>query len=334
MNASLPISLGLDLVRCTETAALAAGRWLGLASPDEADQAATSALLRVFDSVGLDGRIVIGEEGRLGSRATITSGQPMGNGSGPAADIVLDPIDGRTLLALGHPDAISVIGAAPRGSMWCPLPAVYMEKIVVDAQVAEALVPECLDAPAAWTLALVARAKKKPVRDLVVFVLARFRHAELVREIRAAGARVLERFDGDIAGALMAASGQKGVDVMMGVGGIPEGIIGACAVKALGGAMLGRLAPQSEAEEAAVRAAGLDTRHILTQDEIVTGQSTLFVATGITDGAVLNGVQYEGQRARSNSLILRGEGRTRRLVFSEHLLEEQTAGDQTANPVG
>ena len=325
MNARLPPNLGLDLVRCTEAAALAAGRWLGLASPDESDLAATSALLSVFNEVALDGRVVMGKEGRLGTHATIVSGQAVGNRVGEPADVVVDPIDGRTLLALGHPDAISVIGAAPCGSMWCPVPAVYMEKIVVDAQVAPALVPECLDAPAAWTLALVARAKGKPVRDLVVFVLARFRHAELVREIRAAGARVLERFDGDIAGALMAASGQKGVDVMMGIGGIPEGIAGACAVKALGGAMLGRLAPQSEAEAAAVRAAGLDTRRILTQDEIVRGQSTLFVATGITNGSVLDGVQYEGLRARSNSLILRGEGRTRRLIFSEHLLDENSS---------
>ncbi|MCL5110123.1 MAG: fructose-bisphosphatase class II [Chloroflexi bacterium] len=322
MSASLPPNLGLDLIRCGEAAALAAGHWMGLANPDEADRAATDAMLSVLSGVNLAGRVVVGKEGRRGQEAGLAGGQIVGNGSGPEADVILDPIDGRTPLALGHPGALAAIAAAPRGAMWCPQPAAYMEKIIVDAQVAAALVPECLDAPAAWTLALVARAKDKRVRDLVVFVLARFRHAELVREIRSAGARVLERLDGEISGALLAATGEKGVDLMMGVGGIPEGLAVACAVKALGGAMLGRLAPQDEAEAAAVREAGLDRHRILTQAELVTSQNVLFVATGITDGPLLSGVQYERGRARSNSLLLRGEGRTRRLLYSEHLLDE------------
>jgi fructose-1,6-bisphosphatase II len=322
MSASLPPSLGLDLLRCSEAAALAASRWMGLANPDEADRAATDALLSVLNGVNLAGQIVVGKEARLAQAAGAVAGQLVGNGDGPEADLILDPIDGRTPLALGHPGSLAAIAAAPRGSMWCPRPAAYMEKIVVDAQVAQSLVPERLDAPAPWTIAVVARAKDKPVQDLVVFVLARFRHAELVREIRAAGARVLERLDGDISGALLAATGQKGVDIMMGVGGVPEGLAAACAVKALGGAMLGRLAPQSETEAEAVREAGLDTRRILSQAEIVTSQNVLFAATGITDGPLLTGVQYEHGRAHSNSLLLRGEGRTRRLLFSEHLLDE------------
>jgi fructose-1,6-bisphosphatase II len=315
---------GLDLVRATEAAARSAGRWMGLGGQDEADLAAIEAMYGELQAVDFDGHIVVGEEGKLGIHSPLEGGRTIGTGEGPAMDIVLDPIDGRNLLAQGRSGAISVVAAAPRGTMWSPAPALYMEKIVVNGEAARSLVEECMDAPAAWTLASVARAKKKQVRDLIVFVLERPRHHDLIEEIRAAGARVMLRTDGDVAGALMAASPDGRVDVLMGVGGVPEGVIAACAVKALGGAMLGRLAPQSEAERAAVAAAGLDTRRILTCDELIVGDQLFFAATGITDGPLLGGVRYHGDRAETQSIVLRCDTRTRRLIRAEHLgvLEE------------
>jgi fructose-1,6-bisphosphatase II len=202
--------------------------------------------------------------------------------------------------------------------MWAPAPAVYMDKIVVDRHVADALVPECLDAPAAWVLALVARAKGKDVRDLLVFVLSRRRHRALIREIRAAGARTMLRTDGDVVGALMAASTHSGVDVLMGIGGVPEGVLAACATRAMGGGMLGRLAPQTSEEEEAVRAAGLDAHQTLSCSQLVSSREVFFAATGITDGSLLTGVHYHGNVAETNSLIIRGETRTRRFIHSEH----------------
>lgn len=313
-------NLGLDLVRATEAAALSGGRWMGLGKRDEADAAAAAAMYKVLGGLEIDGQIVIGEEGKLGQQTTLGGPQRVGTGNGPPMDVVLDPIDGRTLLAQGQLGAIAVAALAPRGCMWSPAPAAYMEKMVVSREAAHALVAECLDAPAAWTLALVARAKQKAVRDLVVFVLDRPRHRDLIEEIRTAGARVMLRTDGDIAGALLAASPASGVDILMGVGGVAEGVIAACAVKALGGTMLGHLAPQSEAERQAVAAAGLDIKRILTGDELIASQEIFFAATGITDGPLLAGVRYHGNRAETESLVLRGETGTRRVIHAEHLL--------------
>jgi fructose-1,6-bisphosphatase II len=321
MTTPSPRNLGLDLVRATEAAALVAGRWMGLGRRGAADTEAGAAMLRALNTLDMDGRLVIGEEGR--HDAPLQSGQAVGTGRGPALDVVADPIDGRNLLAQGRAGAIAVAAVAPRGSMWTPTPAVYMEKIVVDRDVAPHLVAECMGAPAAWTLALVARVKGKHVRDLVVFVLDRQRHIPLVEEIRAAGARVILSADGDIAGAMMAATHTARVDLLLGTGGVPEGVIAACAVKALGGAMLGRLAPQSAEERAAVEAAGLDTRKVLTSDALVSGNQIFFAATGITDGPLLQGVRYEAGRAESESLILRGETGTRRRIHAEHLLAEK-----------
>jgi fructose-1,6-bisphosphatase II len=194
-----------------------------------------------------------------------------------------------------------------------------MEKIVVGRAAASALVAECMDAPAAWTLALIARTTQKAMRDLVVFVLDRPRHAALVEEIRQAGARVMLRTDGDIAGALMAASPGSGVDVLLGIGGVPEGVIAACAVKALGGAMLGRLAPQSEAERTAIAGGGLNVRQILSSHELIAGEQVYFAATGITDGPLLTGVRYHGERAETHSLILRADTGSRRVMYAEHV---------------
>lgn len=322
MEQHLERNLGLDLVRVTETAALAAGRWMGLGNRGQAGRAATEAVIRSLRTVSMAGVIVVGEETRIGVHSPVDTGQPVGNGQGPEMDVVVDPIDGTNLLVQGRSGAISVVGAAPRGSMWSPAPAAYMEKIVVDRNVAPAIVPECLDAPAAWTLALVARVKKKEIRDLVVFVLDRPRHAHLIEEIRAAGARVSLRTDGDIAGAILAALPGTSVDILLGVGGVAEGVTAACAVRALGGCMLGRLAPQSPEERAAVAAAGLDVNHILTCKEIVRSDEIFFAATGISDGPLLDGVRYQSGRASTHSLVLRGETGTLRRIYAEHTIHD------------
>ncbi|NUQ37874.1 MAG: class II fructose-bisphosphatase [Caldilineales bacterium] len=322
METHLERNLGLELVRVTEASALAAGRWMGLGSREGAGRAATEAVIRTLRTVSMAGVIVVGEETRIGVHSPVDTNQPVGNGQGPEMDVVVDPIDGTTLLVQGRSGAISVVGAAPRGSMWAPAPAAYMEKIVVDRDVAPALVPECLDAPAAWTLALVARIKKKEVRDLVVFVLDRPRHRHLIEEIRAAGARVALRTDGDIAGAILAALPGTSIDLLLGIGGVAEGVTAACAVRALGGCMLGRLAPQSPEERAAVAAAGLDLDRILTCKEIVRSDEIFFAATGIADGPLLDGVRYQSGRASTHSLVLRGETGTLRRIYAEHNISD------------
>jgi fructose-1,6-bisphosphatase II len=314
-------NIGLDLLRVTEAAAIAAGRWIGLGNPDEAHAAATDLMASALNELELDGRIVIGEEGRLGEHSPLDSGQIVGNGKGPQVDVVVDPIDGTKLVVQGHPGAISLVGVAPRGSMWSPPPdAVYMEKIVVDREAADALVPECLDAPAAWTLALVARVKDKDVRDLIVLVLDRPRHRDLIDEIRAAGARISLRTEGDAEGALEAALAGTGADLLMGIGGVSEGVIAACAVRALGGAMLGRLAPQSDEEKAVIESAGVEVKRILTSDEIVASDRIYFAATGITHSPLLGSIRYLGRRVETHSLLLRSETGTRRFIQGEHLL--------------
>ena len=315
-------NFALDLVRATEAAALGAGRWMGMNQPAAADQAANAAMLGLLSHIEMDGRIVVGERSPAGPENCFRPGQAIGTGNGPAVDLVVDAIDGCRLLAQGYGAAISVAAIAPRGTMWAPTPAVYMDKIVVGADLALALAPECLDAPAAWTLALAARVKKKPVRDLVVYVLNRPRHDDLVAEIRAAGAHVLLSPEGDILGALLAITPGSGVDLLMGTGGVPEGLMAACAIRAAGGAMLGRLDPQSQVEKEAIAAAGFDAKRILTADQLVASSEVFFAATGISDGPLLQGVRYAGNHAASNSMTLRGETRTRRKIISEHLLED------------
>jgi fructose-1,6-bisphosphatase II len=294
---------------------------MGLGRRDDADQAAASAMSKALNTLDMDGYVVIGEEGKLGTHSPLDSGQRVGTRDGPEMDVVVDPIEGRNLLARGHPDAMAVVGVAPRGSMWSPKPAIYMEKIVVCCEVAEALVPEGMDAPVAWTLALDARATGKAVRDLVVFVLDRLRHRHLIDEIRAAGARAILRSEGDVLGALLAATTDTGVDLLMGIGGVAEGVIAACAIKALRGGMLGRLAPQSEPERAGIEAAGLDLDRILSCDELVSSSQVFFAATGITEGTLLSGVRYHGDMAETESLVLRCETGTRRVIHAEHVVE-------------
>jgi len=316
-------NIGLDLVRVTEAAAMTAGRWIGLGRSEETLNAATASMSNALDSLHVRGHIVIGEEGRLGVDSPLNTGSLVGSTLGPQMDIVVDPIDGTNLVVGGLPNAISVVGAAPRGTMWSPDPsAIYMEKIVVDWQAADALVPECLDAPAAWTLALVARAKGRPVRDLTVVVLDRPRHEDLIEEIRSSGARILLRTEGDAEGALEAANRGFGADVLMGIGGVPEGVIAACAVKSLGGGMLARLKPQSDAEYDSVIKAGLDVNRIMTCDDIVASDDIFFAATGITNSVLLRPVIFDGQRVETHSILLRGATGTRRFIQAEQIVRE------------
>lgn len=323
-NRTPPHNLGLDLLRATEAAALAAGRWVGLGQPLEADEAATDRMRATLNLVAMDATVAVGEDVRIETCDGLETSQCVGRGRGPAVDLVVDPIDGRDLVAGGLPGAIAVMAVAPAGTLWRPRSAAYMEKVVVDAEVADALVPEVLGAPAGWTLGLVARAKGKDVEDLTVFVLDRPRHADLIAEIRDAGAHVMLQKEGDVTGALLAGLPEKSIDLLMGVGGIPEGLIAACALRAMGGAMVGRLRPQSDEERAEILAVGHDLGRILVTEEIVSSDEVFFAATGITDGPLLSGVRYRGRRAESNSLVIRGETGTRRLVQAWHILEKRS----------
>lgn len=312
-------NIGLDLVRVTEITAMAAARLTGSGKYEEAHRAASQAMADALNSLDINGHIVISEAGRPGTPTCLLSGNTVGSGGGPALDVVVDPIDGTRLLIKGRPNAISVIGVAPRDTMWSPAPAVYMEKIVVDRYAAKALVPECMDAPAAWTLALVARVKQKPVKDLTVLILERKRHEDLIEEVRTTGARIVLREEGDTEGALLAASPNTEVDILMGIGGASQGVITACAVKAMEGGMLARLAPQSAEERAAIHAAGLDEKKIMTCGEIVRTNEVFFAATGVTNSSFLGSPRFHGTHVETDSLLLRAETRTRRIIHAEHM---------------
>ncbi len=314
MNKKPERNLGMELARVTEAAALAAARWMGRGQKESGDGAAVDAMRLMLDTVDMDGIIVIGE-GEKDEAPMLYSGEQVGNGEGPAVDVAVDPVEGTSLLAAGKPNAIAVLGTAPRGTMWNPGPGFYMEKIAVGPEAADVI---DLDAPVTDNLKNVAKALGKEVQDLTVFVLERARHNELIAEIAAAGARVSLHGDGDVAGSLMAASPTNPIDIMIGTGGTPEGVISACAIKAMGGQILGRLKPQSVTEFEALLEAGLDTKRILTVDDLVTSDDVYFAATGITPGQLLNGVRYESGRARTHSMVIRGKSGTIRLIESIH----------------
>lgn len=309
---------GLGLVRVTEAAALAAGRWMGRGDRDAADEAAQQSMAHALNLLPMRGRIVSGEEGRLHVGSPLDSGQDVGTGEGPELDVEVNAIDGATLVAKGKPGALAAAALAPRGAMWRPGPAVYMYKLVVDRTVAGTLGPEALDAPVGWTLAAVARAKGKDIRDLAVFVVNRPRHEQLIIDLRKAGARVVLRGGGDVGGSLLAADARANIDIMIGVGGAAEGLLAACAVKALGGAMLGRVEPMDEQERRACLDAGMDLAKVLTTDDLIRGDEVFFSATGVTESALLSGVRYLGDTAETQSLVLRYETGTRRFMATEH----------------
>ena len=320
-NRRPPPHPGLDLVRATEAAALAAGRFMGLADRHGADHAAQDAMAAALNLLPMKGSIICGEEGRIGGHSPLDSQSMVGNGKGPELDVEVNAIDGASMVADGKGGALSVAAFAPPGAMWKPGPAVYMDKLVVDRTVAESIGPEALDAPPGWTLATVARSKGKEVCDVVVFIVDRPRHKQLIHDVRQAGARVLLRQGGDVGGALLAADESAPVDLMLGIGGAAEGLMAACAVKALGGAMLGRITPQSQNERQACLDGGVNLEQVLSCRDMVQGDEVYFAATGITAGLMLHGVRYHGDYVDTQSMVLRYETGTRRIIKTEHRLK-------------
>ena len=307
-------NLALDLVRVTEAAALSSARWLGKGDKNAGDQAAVDAMRLSFNTINIKGVIVIGE-GEKDEAPMLFNGEEVGSGAGPAMDVAVDPVEGTRLLAYGRPNAISVVGVAPKGSMFDPGPSYYMQKLVVPSQARDAV---DLDAPVTDNLRNVAKALDKDVDDLVVFVLDKPRHKKLIEDIRATGARIQLHTDGDVAGSLMALDPKDMVDVMLGTGGTPEGVLSACAIRAVGGQMLARLDPQSGEERKALLDAGYDLKRVLTAEELVSSGDTFFAATGISGGTWLEGVSFTGRGAVTHSLVLRGKTGTMRRIESHH----------------
>jgi fructose-1,6-bisphosphatase II len=308
-------NLALELVRVTEAAALSAARLVGMGDKEAADQAAVDGMHAVLHRIHMDGIVVIGE-GEKDEAPMLHNGEEVGDGSPPAVDIAVDPLEGTRLTAQGRPNALSVIALAERGTMFDPGPCVYMEKMAGGEHLADLL---DLDRPLAETLELVAERKGTDVRDVMVVVLDRPRHEEGIGAIRAAGARVRLITDGDVAAALLAVSPERPVDLLWGIGGTPEGVISAAALKCYGGALIGRLWPRDDDERRAAEEAGYDVAKVLTQDDLVRGGDVFFSATGVTDGDVLQGVRYEGSRgASTESLVMRSRSGTVRRIQSRH----------------
>ncbi|WP_248961603.1 class II fructose-bisphosphatase [Sphaerisporangium perillae] len=309
-------NLALELVRVTEAAAMAAARWVGRGDKNGADGAAVNAMRQLINTVSMDGCVVIGE-GEKDNAPMLYNGESVGDGSGAQCDVAVDPIDGTRLTALGMPNAISVIAVSPRGSMYDPSAVFYMDKLVTGPEAADAV---DIDAPVAANIDAVARAKGCSPSDVMVVLLDRPRHERLAKEIRDTGARIKFITDGDVAGAIMAARRDTGVDLMLGIGGTPEGIIAACALKCLGGVIQGKLWPRDEDERRRALDAGHDLNRILTTDDLVTSDDVFFAASGITDGELMGGVRYRGGVAVTHSLVMRGRSGTVRKVESEHQL--------------
>jgi fructose-1,6-bisphosphatase II len=315
-NAVPSRNLALELVRVTETAAIAASRWVGRGAKNEADQSAVDGMRKMINTVAMDGIIVIGE-GEKDQAPMLYNGERVGDGSGPKVDVAVDPIDGTTLTSKGMANAISVIALAERGTMFDPTAIFYMRKIVVGPEAAGVI---DITAPTDVNLKKIAKAKGLDVSSLTVVLLDRPRHDDLVKEIRAAGARIKFITDGDVAGAVEAARPDTGIDVLMGIGGTPEGIIAACAMKCLGGEIQGILHPRSDEERAAAETKGFDLTRVLTTNDLVKGEDVFFAATGITDGELLSGIRYTSTHIQSNSLVMRSRSKTIRRINSEHPL--------------
>jgi fructose-1,6-bisphosphatase II len=311
-------NLALELVRVTEAAAMAAGRWVGLGEKNDADAAAVDAMRRLIGTVAMRGVVVIGE-GEKDDAPMLFNGEQVGDGTGAEADVAVDPIDGTRLAAMGMNNAISVMAVAERGSMYDPSAVFYMEKLVTGSAAAPFV---DIEAPVAANIGAVAKAKGCANEDVTVVVLDRPRHDDLVRQIRESGARIKFILDGDVAGAIMAAREGTGVDLLLGIGGTPEGIIAACAVKCLGGVIQARLWPRDDAERTKALDAGHDLDAVLTTDELVRSDNVFFVATGITDGELVGGVRYRGGGAITSSLVMRSKSGTIRTIHSEHQLSK------------
>ena len=314
-------NLAMELVRVTEAAAMAAGRWVGRGEKEGADGVAVNAMRALIGTVGMDGIVVIGE-GEKDNAPMLYNGEQVGDGTGAACDVAVDPIDGTTLTAKGMNNAIAVLAVAPRGSMYDPSAVFYMTKLATGPEAASVV---DLDAPPAANIAAVAKAKGITPHDVTVVILDRPRHEGLIKAVRAAGARIHLITDGDVAGAIMAARPDTGIDLMLGIGGTPEGIVAACALKCMGGVILGKLAPRDDAERHKALDAGHDLDRVLTTDDLVSSEDCFFAATGITDGELMAGVRYKPGGATTHSLVMRSRSGTIRSIRSEHALWKLSA---------
>jgi len=307
-------NLAMELMRATEAAALAAGRWMGRGDKNAADGAAVEAMRVVLSSVRMEGVVVIGE-GEKDEAPMLFNGEQIGDGSPPSMDIAVDPVDGTTLTSLGRGGAIAVIAMSERGSMFDPGPCVYMDKIAAGPAAIDVI---DINAPVKANLEAVAKALGEKVSDVTAVILDRERHTDIIRECREAGARIRLIPDGDVAGAISVAWRNSGNDILFGVGGTPEGVISACALKALGGTIQGKLWPRNDEERTAALDAGYDLDKTLLLDDLVSGDDVFFAATGITDGELLRGVRYWGEGAGTQSLVMRSKSGTIRIIEAQH----------------
>jgi fructose-1,6-bisphosphatase II len=307
-------NLALELVRVTEAAAIAAGRFMGRGDKERVDKAAVDAMRPVLASIDMDGIVVIGE-GEKDEAPMLYNGEHVGNGARPAVDVAVDPVDGTTLTAKSLPDALAVIALAERGAMFDPGPCVYMEKLAVAGDLADVV---DLEASIEDNLRAVAQARGKRPEEITVAILDRPRHADLVQRVLATGARIKFMLDGDVAGAILAADEHSTVDILVGIGGTPEGVIAACAMKCLDGAIFGRLYPRDDEERQAALDEGYDLEKILTTDDLVSGDDVFFAATGVTDGELLRGVRYGPRRVLTQSLSMRSKSGAVRIIEGRH----------------
>ncbi|MFJ9864494.1 class II fructose-bisphosphatase [Streptomyces sp. NPDC101165] len=314
-------NLALELVRVTEAAAMAAGRWVGRGDKNGADGAAVRAMRTLVSTVSMNGIVVIGE-GEKDEAPMLFNGERVGDGTGPEVDIAVDPIDGTTLTAKGMPNAIAVLAATERGAMFDPSAVFYMDKLVTGPEAADFV---DIDAPVAVNIRRIAKAKRSAPEDVTVVILDRPRHEGIIKEVREAGARIKLISDGDVAGSILALREGTGIDLLLGIGGTPEGIISACAVKCLGGTIQGKLWPKDAEERARAIDAGHDLDRVLTTEDLVQGENVFFVATGITDGELLRGVRYRSETATTDSIVMRSKSGTVRRIDSEHRLSKLRA---------
>ena len=314
-------NLALELVRVTESAAMAAGRWIGRGDKISADQAAVDGMRLMLDTASMSGVVVIGE-GEKDKAPMLYNGEEIGSGHGPEVDVAVDPLEGTTLTAKGQPNAIATIAASERGTMFFPGAAVYMNKIACGPEAADQV---DIDAPPAENVKRVAKAKGIKPSEVTVVVLERDRHKDLIAELRATEAKVLLITDGDVAPAIAAARPGTGVDLLMGIGGTPEGVLSASALKCVGGALQGKLWPRDDEERQALLDAGYDLDQVLTTDDLVGGEDVFFAATGVTTGALLRGVRYTPDGAVTDSIVMRSRSGTVRRIEAHHAFEKLEA---------
>ena len=316
-------NLALELVRVTESAALAAARWVGRGEKESADQAAVDAMRFTLHAVPMDGIVVIGE-GEKDEAPMLYNGEQIGDGSPPQVDVAVDPLEGTRLTALGQPSALAVVALAERGSMFDPGPCVYMEKMAGGSDIGDLL---DLDRPLGETLRLIAKRRGSDVSDLMLIMLDRERHADAVAQVRESGARIRFITDGDVSAALLAVTAGTGVDLLWGIGGTPEGVLSAAAIKSMGGHLLGRLWPRDDEERQRALDAGhdLDPDSVLSTNDLVNADDCFFVATGITDGDLMAGVRYRAGGCTTDSLVMRSRSGTIRSIKSEHQLSKLRA---------